>query len=342
MSVEDCPAFGLHLPSSLRADEAVRLARAAESTGFESVWISEDLYYRGAMPTAGAVAAATSSIAIGFGVLTPYNRHPSLIAMEAVSLMELADKRLLLGLGAGVAARIERMGLRQEKPLQVVRDTVALIRRLLSGEEVTTTGAIHRANALRLTADLPAAPPPVFLAATGPRSLAQVGAIGDGVVLTIMSSSEHIGWANRQVAAGAAAAGRSEKLPSVAYLPLAVAEDAGEARNRLKGFVAHFVQRWASIPALAVLFTEWGPLDPDELAALAKALDNGADPQVVITNRFVDTYCVAGTPGECLDRLAELGETGLTTAVFDKGNESVAELLIGIEKLRNHIGPKGN
>jgi 5,10-methylenetetrahydromethanopterin reductase len=303
----------------MHAGEAVRLARMVEEAGVESVWLSEDLFFNGAIATAGAVAQATESVTIGFGVLTPYNRHPSLLAMDMAALSQLAPGRIILGLGAGVKARVDRTGVEYRKPLAAMRESVDIIRGMLAGQSVSLSGEVHSAHDLSLDVPIPDTPVPVYLASTGPRSLRQTGEIGDGLVLTIMSSSEHIRWATETVGDAARAAGRTSPIPAVVYMPLSVADDSAEAISRLKGTIAFYITRWAPIPTLAELFTKWGPFDDDEIGRLAAQLDEGGDPAELIDDDVVAQYCVAGSPEVCRQRLDELGAAGVTEVALDIG-----------------------
>ena len=93
------------------------------------------------LPAASACAAATRAIGIGIGVFNPYNRHPTLMAMEIGALDELAQGRARLAIGSGIATATERMGLRAERPLAAVRDAITIVRAMLKGEEVDYAGA---------------------------------------------------------------------------------------------------------------------------------------------------------------------------------------------------------
>ena len=83
-------------------------------------------------------------------MFNPYNRHPTLIAMEIGALDELAQGRARLGIGSGIAAATERMGLSTDRPLAAVRDAITIVRAMLAGEEVNYTGRVFSAHKVKL------------------------------------------------------------------------------------------------------------------------------------------------------------------------------------------------
>ena len=115
------PKFSVRLHGGIDPRRSIELARIAEANGFASLWFAENPFNRGVLPAAAACAAATSRIGIGIGVLNPYNRHPTLIAMEIGALDEIARGRARLGIGSGIASATERMGLRSDRPLAASR-----------------------------------------------------------------------------------------------------------------------------------------------------------------------------------------------------------------------------
>src|SRR5215472_18375429 len=97
--------FGIGIESAL-AKQFVAHAQLAESLGFGTFWVPEDLY-RGAFTLASAIASSTERIRIGLGILNPYVRHPATIAMELGALEEISGGRSILGIGAGFRPWIE-------------------------------------------------------------------------------------------------------------------------------------------------------------------------------------------------------------------------------------------
>ena len=141
----DLPKLSIRLHGGLDARRCVDLAKTAEANGFHSLWFAENAFNRGVLPAAAACVAATGRVGIGIGVFNPYNRHPTLMAMEIGALDELAQGRARLGIGSGIAAATERMGLSTDRPLAAVRDAFAIVRALLRGEQVAQHG--HRDGA---------------------------------------------------------------------------------------------------------------------------------------------------------------------------------------------------
>src|SRR5437773_11440166 len=92
--------LGVVLASAGPARVAMELSELAEQLGLDSAWMYENLYYPGALSTAGAAIARTSRIRVGIGTVSPYTRSPVIYAMEAGQLHELSRGRFALGLGA--------------------------------------------------------------------------------------------------------------------------------------------------------------------------------------------------------------------------------------------------
>ncbi len=318
MTIQQLPELAIHLSNHGSAREVVRLASRAEQVGVPTVWLSEDLYYRGALTTAAAIAVTTSRIHIGFGVIAPQVRHSVALAMETRTLLDLAPGRITLGLGAGVVERTRLVGKGDGAPLTIVRQEVEAVRALLAGDALDLEGVVHTSAGVRLTGEPPDEVPPVYVAAVGPKALAQAGRMADGVLLTMMCARPHAAWAADLVRQGAEAAGRATP-PVAAYLPIAVDDDGSSARRAMKAMVASFAARWADLEFLSSLFTRWSELDPDRLQAVKAEIAAGRDGADLISDAVLDDFAVAGTPAECRDGLARFAEAGVTHAALDAG-----------------------
>src|SRR5712671_1097245 len=90
------------------AQETVIMARACEDAGFDTFWIAEAYPWwrkhsfeaRSSTAILAVIANQTRRIQLGWGIISPYTRHPVQIAMGARVVQDLAGVRFLLGLGA--------------------------------------------------------------------------------------------------------------------------------------------------------------------------------------------------------------------------------------------------
>ena len=86
--MSSAPKLALRLSSAMSAVDCMQLASVAEESGFSTLWFAENPYQRGVLPAVVACAGVTNRIELGIGVFNPYNRHPTLMAMEIGALDE--------------------------------------------------------------------------------------------------------------------------------------------------------------------------------------------------------------------------------------------------------------
>lgn len=174
-----------------RTDQLVRQAQAAEQAGFQYVWASDhiqpwqDNEGHSMFPwlTLALVGHSTSRVSFGTGVTCPtYRYHPATVAQAFASLTILSPGRVFLGVGTGERlneqATTNSYGNYAERHDRLI-EAIELIRQLWSGSRISFSGRYFQTNSLRLY-DLPAAPPPIFVAAGGPKSAKLAGRFGDG------------------------------------------------------------------------------------------------------------------------------------------------------------------
>src|SRR5262249_60027633 len=120
----------------LRRDDlgrAVALGADADRLGYDSLWITHGLG-RDSFLVLAAYAQATRRVGLGTGVVPIYPRHPVVMAQEAATLAELSGGRFRLGIGVSHrAVMTEALGLDMERPLDVMREDVTLLRAALEG-----------------------------------------------------------------------------------------------------------------------------------------------------------------------------------------------------------------
>ena len=193
---------------------AVTYAIEAERLGIDMVWTAETWGYDGATPLA-YLAAKTSRIRLGTGIMQIGARTPSMIAMTALSLAALSRDRFMLGLGVSGPQVMEGWhGVSFARPLQRTRETIDIVRMVTRGERLTYSGQIYHlplpggeGKAL-LSSAQPRPNLPVYLATLGPKSLELTGELADGWLGTSFIP-EHASLFFDAIATGAARANRT-------------------------------------------------------------------------------------------------------------------------------------
>src|SRR5512143_4176723 len=122
----------LYLQDAHDLRDGLDIVRYAESRGFEAVWQAESRLVRNAIVPMGAYAATTERIKIGSGVINNWTRNPALIAATFSTLDDLAPGRVMCGLGVWWEPLATKVGVNRRKPLQAMRETVGVVRRLLA------------------------------------------------------------------------------------------------------------------------------------------------------------------------------------------------------------------
>jgi F420-dependent oxidoreductase-like protein len=186
----------------------------AERMGVDCLWSAEAWGHDAVTPLA-FMAARTSRIRLGTGIMQAGTRTPALVAMTAMSLAAMSGGRFLLGFGVSGPQVIEGWhGIRFERPVQRMREMVEIVRRATRGERLEFKGSIYElplpggeGKALRSAAK-PQPNIPIYLATLSPKSLEMTGEIADGWLGTSFMP-EHARVFFDHLEAGARRAGRS-------------------------------------------------------------------------------------------------------------------------------------
>lgn len=165
--------------------EDVDFAVEADRLGAHSVWVPE-AWGQDALTPLAYLAARTSGIRLGSGIVQVGARTPANLAMAAMSLQTLSGGRFLLGLGTSGPQVMEGWhGVRFASPLAATRETIDIVRRVAAGERLEHRGRVYDVplpggpgRAIRSM--LPPSPVPIYIAALGPKNLALTGELADG------------------------------------------------------------------------------------------------------------------------------------------------------------------
>src|SRR2546423_15086884 len=165
-------------PMETRHDVIVRAATLADELGYEVFSVAEGWGLDSTVLLA-ELAAATRRIRLAAGVLSVWGRSPATIAMTAATLHRLSGGRFTLGLGASTRQLVEGWhDIRYDRPAARLREGTTRVRALVSGERAALS-AVPAPRAMRL-GQPPVAAQPIWLAATGERTIRVAPDLADG------------------------------------------------------------------------------------------------------------------------------------------------------------------
>ncbi len=240
--------------------------------------------------------------------------------MAAATVAEISGGRAILGIGAGDRPLLS-LG-QQPARIATLEASVAAIRALWAGESVTAGGpgfALHDAH-YRIPPKLDI---PVYLSATGPRTLELAGRIADGVILLAGLHPDGITFALEHIDRGMAAAGRSQRPHVTVFAYGAIDEDEQAAIAAARTIAAWFPQTAPVHCRLAGLSQDI--IDQVRGSYAGGEFQEAARAAEALPVEFVKRMALAGGRDEArehLDTLAGLGVDSVT--VFPLGNDRMA------------------
>ena len=303
--------FGINYMPTGSPFEVVRWARLVEELGYEILGISDSQSIcRDVYMTLALCAVNTERIRLGPRVITPVTRHPAVAAGAAATLEELAPRRTLLGLGSGDSAAFT-IG-RRPASLAELREYAETIRALLT----TGTATYHGAPA---TLTWKRAAVPLYLAASGPKTLRLAGQIADGVVIRTGIAPEIVRDSIAQVEAGAREAGRDPATLDLWWWP-----DVNVAASYREGVEEIKMSLAAAGNHLSRFTTEGKHIPPDLLEkvkilgqryafsshTLPGSPNNRLIEELGLVDYLADRFAAVGTPKDCIAKLEAAVDAG--------------------------------
>ncbi|MFB6220784.1 MAG: TIGR04024 family LLM class F420-dependent oxidoreductase [Halolamina sp.] len=305
-------------------DATVSLAVDAEDAGYERVWLPET-WGRDAVTTLSLAAERTDSVELGTSIVNVFSRSPALLGQTAATLQEASDGRFRLGIGPSGPAVIENWhGESFERPLRRTRETVEVVKQVLTGEPVAYDGDFFDLSGFRLRCPAPEPAPPVDAAGMGPKAVELAGRFADGWHALTFTPD---GLRDRldDLRHGAELAGRDpEDVRVTLSLPCCALDDAEQARSLARQHLAFYVGGMGTFYRDALARQGHGEIaervhdawQDGERAAATAAIDP-----------LVDDLAAAGSPETARERLRAFGAIDGVDAVavsFPRGADAEA------------------
>ena len=315
--------------------ETVRMARACEEAGFDTFWLAEAYPWwrkhgfeaRSSTAITAMIAAETKRINVGWGIISPYTRHPVQIAMEARVMQDLCGGRFLLGLGASkifMKEIGEGEGAPGRGPATVMRESVEIIRGALDGKAFRYEGKVFAADVpgLREDAEVARVRTPIYFAATGPVLQKLAGSHTDGLLTASISTPEFVRYSRRNMEEGARKVGRDPReLDLGAVIVGSIHHDRAKGREGAREMAAMYLaNKVQNIRGSADILLRSAGLTFEEIRPIAEAMESGgrkAAARAVPDEVFRKVKAIAGTPDDCITAIEEYRAAGCTHIMLE-------------------------
>ncbi len=284
--------YGVTLQGAIPPAEFGSLAKHVEDLGFDDLWVTDSSLHAGDVYVYMTTALlATSRLKVGSAVTNPLTRHAGVTANAFRSLEQLAPGRVNCGIAVGDRPLLEfGMGMAKLKNL---RETIEALRRLWAGEEISGQFGSSEFEGAKLLS--PAGDIPVFIAASGPKTLTTTGRIADGVILLAGLYPEGLEFSHERLDEGLAESTRPS-FNRTAFLYGAIDEDRDYAIDVARPIVAWFPQTSPAQARLAGMSQDL----IDEVVEKYKGgeFQHAGGAASLIPDEFVTKMAFAGTPGD--------------------------------------------
>lgn len=301
-------ALSLPAPTGSVAD-TISMAQRAEALGYDDIWLA-DAGGLDALTLAPILLEKTTRLRLGIAVVPAYTRTPAVMASTLAVINQLYPGRFVPGFGTSSHAIIEGWhGLKLEKPLTRMTETMALLRTMLAGEKTAFQGETLHSHGYRQVKSEP--PVPIYLAALRSKMVECAAAISDGVILNLFPRSA-LPKIMEHVAIGAHSAGKQARdVEIVCRHMVVVSDDKAAARTAFRAaFVGYYATpvynkflAWAGYEeAAAEIRAGWTAKDRERTAA-------------ALPDALIDEIAIIGSADECRELMRGYAAGGIHTNI---------------------------
>src|SRR5215475_11799168 len=307
-------------------DEMLESARVMDRAGMDTIWLAEaypwwrkhGMEARSSTVVSALMAQETEQLTIGWGIISPFTRHPVQVAMDARVVQEAAPGRFILGFGTSKIF-LNNAQMRTKKTLGPMRDAVEIVRGVLGGGAFRYEGETWSADvpALQSEAHTPREVPPVYVAATAPKMQALAGELAEGCLTPSITTPAFVRYTRGNVGADI-----DIGCTVVASIHESDRDDGRDGAREIAGmYLANKVQ---NIKGAADTLLDLAGIEQEEIRPVAEAMEHGGRlaAKAEVTDALLDKCKpIAGTPEDCIAAIEEYRNAGCTHVMLELWGE---------------------
>jgi 5,10-methylenetetrahydromethanopterin reductase len=302
--------------------EMIETAKVMDQAGMDTIWLAEaypwwrkhGMEARSSTVTSALIAQATERLTIGWGIISPFTRHPVQAAMDARVVQEAAGPgRFLLGFGTSKIF-LNNARLNSRRTLGPMREAVEIVRGVLAGGAFEYEGETFSASvpALLDEAETPREVPPVYVAATAPKMQMLAGDIADGCLTPSITTPAFVGYTCGNVKAD---------IDIGCTVIASIGEDRDTGRDGAREIAGMYLaNKFQNIKGAADTLLELAGIEMEELRPVAEAMERGgrlAAKEQVSDDLLDRCRPIAGTPADCIEAIEEYRHAGCSHVMLE-------------------------
>jgi 5,10-methylenetetrahydromethanopterin reductase len=324
-------------------DEMLESARVMDEAGMDTIWLAEaypwwrkhGMEARSSTVVSALMARETERLTIGWGIISPFTRHPVQVAMDARVVQEAAGPgRFILGFGTSKIF-LNNAQMQTRKTLGPMRDAVEIVRGVLSGEAFTYEGDTWSADVPALASDAhaPRDVPPVYVAATAPKMMGLAAEIAEGCLTPSITTPAFVRHTRTLV---------GTNIDVGCTVVASIGEDRDEGRDGAREIAAMYLaNKVQNIQGSADTLLDLAGLTQEEIRPVAEAMERGG--RLAAKDKVTDAILdkckpIAGTPAECIAAIEEYKDAGCTHVMLELwGAKRHEQIRLFAEKVLPHV-----
>lgn len=311
--------FGIVGPAGESPKRLLDFIVQAEDSEFDTFWAGDHMVFMrpvayDVLSTITAAALNTRKIKMG-SISDAHKYHPAVLAQRLATIDHLTDGRFILGLGLGEAMNLDPFGIRWEKPLSRMVESIKIIRTLWEKEEpFDFQGEFFRFERAILGSKPTAGKVPIYIAAHREKSLRVAAEMGDGWI-TLPQPPRLFSRRRKQVEEWRTRSGKGiDRFDKCLYIFVSIADDKESAFNALEPFRHTLI--WSELyeeaydTELPEKFKDFSYMDvvTTDNASKKKLIDLGRH----FSKEAVFDFTLSGSARDCIRRIEQYIDAGVT------------------------------
>ncbi len=288
----------------------IKAVKLADRLGYDSFFVPEVWGYDG-FGLLTEMAVKTQRIKLGTGIVNVFSRSPALLAMQAATLDEISDGRLILGIGTSGKKVIEGLHGRDfQKPLTQTRDVIRVTRAMLNGVPLNESGAkLREYRPFTLDFTPTRRHIPIYVAALKPKAIQSIGEMADGW-MPIFWPYDRLKDGRENIAIGAAKSGRDPNEVVTAPFTTVIPLLGDAASEKARDIIAFYIGGMGDYYKQLLTGMGYGA-ECDEIERRYKDKATRDSAKEAVTPEMIDRLTISGNPMHCVLEIGRRMDQGM-------------------------------